>query len=342
MVRPFSCVGLMYGLDHLGIAKYGKVALDEHPEGWALGAFSSVFGDALPAVKAILDSGRCPRVRLQLHWEDDHKEKRDTFRKIQREAIRVGNFLKPYAGRIDCRVSGFCEHTLNAKRATELKNLVMKHMPAGVTYVNSIWTGALLPGVVNEVHGSKAKVPGGRYDFSYDGQSCFDADVESHKAKYSKAETFYFWFPQCNGRMKAEDKTPRPQRKAWPTSKLIDSAIYLSTTSGVSGKLPKSWILKTHSDQHTVPPGSRDCIPVIIAPIKVKEIQAITRNGQVVANLAYYGPFTGGGFRYYAKEFGYILAEKAKRIQGDPVTALRVNGKKIADVNLGFRAGTFR
>lgn len=335
----------MFGLDHLGIAKYGKVALDEHPEGWALGAFSNVFGDALPAVKAILDSGRCPRVRFQLHWEDDHKEKADTFSKIEREAVRVGNFLKPYADRIDCRVSSFCENTLNPKRAEELRKLVMKHMPAGVTYVHSYDAGLggrPLPNCVNEVHGSGRQVPGGRFDFSFDGQSCFDADVEAAKKKFSKAETFYFWFPQCNGRMKADDKTPRPQRKAWPTSKLIDSAIYLSTTSGVSGKLPKGWILKTHSDQHTVPPGPRDCIPVIIAPIKTKEIQAVTRNGQVVANLTYYGPFTGGGFRYYAKEFGYIIAEKAKRIQGDPVTALKVNGKKIADVNMGFRAGVFR
>ncbi len=64
----------MFGLDHLGLAKYGKLAAAEHPAGWAIGCFSNVsgFGDALPALKLVLDTGRCPRVRIHLYWSGSH------------------------------------------------------------------------------------------------------------------------------------------------------------------------------------------------------------------------------------------------------------------------------
>ena len=104
----------MWGLDFLGIAKFKDVALAEFPEGFALGAFSITFGDAVPAVEAIVNSGRCPRVRLHLSWKDDHKFNISDFANIEREARRIKPLIERHPN-FDWRVSGACEHTL--KRA---------------------------------------------------------------------------------------------------------------------------------------------------------------------------------------------------------------------------------
>ena len=331
---------MRFGLDFLAIAKYGDIVKREMPENFALGAFSNTFGNALPAVAAVLDTGRCPEVRLHLWWEDDHKKKPDTFQKIEKEAKRVGAFYAAYP-KILCKVSGFCEHTLSLADAMKLREIVVAQMPPHCIYVNSPWTGAILPNCINEIHGNKSKIPQGSFDYSYDGQSAFDAPVTQDKVKYGKAGTFYLWIPQFNGRLKGDDPTPRPQRKAWPCSQQIDGTIYLSTEEGPS-KLPKGWIYKSYSDQHTTPPQGKDCKPVWICPIKASEILLKTRNGQVVDRARYYGTFAGGGYRYYGQDWAYLIAEKARRIQGDPTCEVWINDKSVGLVNPGFRAGQFR
>lgn len=332
---------MRFGLDFLGLAKYADIAKREFPQGWALGAFSNTFGNALPAVESILNTGRCPEVRLHLWWEDDHKLKPDTFKKIEAEAKRVGAFYAKFP-KILCKVSGFCEHTLNLGQATELRDLVVKNMPPHVIYVNSASSGATLPNCINEIHGNRTRIPSGSFDYSYDGQSAVDAPNTMDKNKYGKAGTFYFWIPQFNGRLKMDDPTPRPQRKAWPVSQQIDGAIYLSTEEGSDIKLPKGWIYKSYSDQHTTPPAGKDQKPVWICPIKAPEILLQTRNGQVVDRARYYGTYQGGGYRYYGSDWCYLTAEKARRIQGDPLCEVFIGGKKVGVVNPAFRAGQFR
>lgn len=333
----------MFGLDHLGIAKYGQVAADEHPDGWALGAFTNVFGDALPAIARVLATGRCPRVRLHLAWADDHKS--FNLKGIEKEAKRVGVFFQRYPN-IQRRVSGGCEHTWDGKTAEKVRQIVMKHMPTGVEYVNTpllvgARKGAILQNCINETHGSHAKPLKGRFDFSFDGNSCVDSNVTALKKSLSGAETFYLWSHQCNGRLKEDDKTPRPQRRAFPTPRFIDSWIYLSRDRG-NAKLPPRWLIKSHSDQHAVPPEPRAGKPVCIIPIKAKAIDFVADNGQVVISAPYYGAFAGGGYRYYVPDWGYLVSEKAIRIQGHPILKVRVGGKVYGTANLAFRQGDFR
>lgn len=341
----------MFGLDHLGLAKYGRLAAAEHPAGWAVGCFSNVsgFGDALPALKLLLDTGRCPRARVHLYWSDNagHKPDRDYLKKIENEAKRVGKFFEQYAGSVDCRVSGFCEHPLGVRDAAVVRDVVMRHMPSHVSYVNSFWAGGggkALPGVINEVHGASGSLRG-RYDFSFDGTSCFDSDVEAFKKRHASAETFYFWFPQQNGNRKMPSKKepnlPRPQRKWYPTSREIDSVIYLSTPRGTNGKAPKGFTLKSHADRQPKA-NPRDGKPCYIIPQANATLTLTTKSGQVVGTFTFGGPFDGGGYRYYCSDWGYLIAEKAKRISGSNVCQLRVNGRVVATVNPAFRAGSFR
>ncbi len=339
---------MMFGLDHLGIAKYGKLAADEHPNGWALGAFSYVdgFGDGIPAIERVLATGRCPRVRIHLAWDDDHDI--TNFRAIEKEASRVSALFKKYITR-DCRVSGGCEHTWNAKTAEHVRKIVMAKMPSWVTYVNvpllsGPRKGALLPGCVNEIHGSKARPIKGRYDFSFDGSNCVDANVTELKKNLSAAETFYFWNCECNGRKNEKDSTKRPQRKNYPTSRHIDSWIYLSTERG-DVKLPNGYLCKSHADFHNLP--NRDWRPVLIFPIRAGEVVLTTNTGQVISRAKFAGTFDEDNYpvqryRYYVPEWGYLLSEKAKRISGSPIVQVRINGKVMGTTNLAFRQGGYR
>jgi len=338
----------MFGLDHLGIAKYGKLAADEHPSGWALGAFSYVdgFGNGLPAVEGVLKTGRCPRVRIHLAWDDDHNIR--DFRFIEREAKRVAALYARFPG-VERRVSGGCENLWDLRTAQKVRDLVMKHMPAGVEYVHApllhgLKKGIILPGSINETHGSKATPLRGRFDFSFDGSNCVDSDVTTLKSRLSGAETFYFWNCECNGRKNEGDKTKRPFRKNYPTSRHIDSWIYLSTERG-KVSLPKGFLCKSHADFHNLP--NRDWRPVLIFPKRASEIVLTTPTKQVIARARYAGTFDEDNYpvqryRYYVPEWGYLLSEKAKRISGSPIVQVRINGKVMGTTNLAFRQGGYR
>jgi hypothetical protein len=335
---------MIYGLDFLGIARYGKVARDEFPQNWTLGAFSFVdgFGDALPAIDGVLATGRVSVCRLQLAWDDDHKFSRSDRERIKKEAERCVKLVDKYPN-VKWYFSPCCEHELREADWEYIASGVLNAIGnRQVLLVNSpnVRKGFVSRKHLNEYHGAdKRPRAGGRYAFSFDGTNCVDADVESYKRNYKDAEYFLYWSCQANGRLKAEDKTPRPKRKAWPTSRQIDSWIYLSNAKGAT---KFSELYKSHSDQHTVPPSGKDQKPVFIIKAKVSEIVLKTRNGQIIDRARFYGSFTGGGYRYYCTDWGYLLAEKAKRIQGDPLCDVFVNGKKVGVINPGFRDGKYR
>ena len=331
-----------WGLDLLGIAKFGDLAAREFPAGWWLGAFSSTFGDSRKAVERVVATGRVKGVRVHLAWSDQHSFPENTFPQIAKEAAKWRALVQKYP-QVKWRLSGACEHTLKPAQAQKLCDLVRKACPEA-EYVNSPWQGkgAVLPGVINEVHGAKAQPVKGRYQFSWDGSSCVDNDITAAKALHADAEVQFLWGPQDNGRLSTGDKTPRDQRKAWPTSNLIDSWIALSRDRG-DVKLPKNWLLKSHADQHSVPPEPRALKSVFIVPVKGKRIELVAENGQVVAVSSGPQAFVDGRWRYYIPDFGHIVADKARRIQnGNPVLKVRIDGKVYGTCNTAFRQGDFR
>lgn len=336
---------MIWGLDYLGGAKYKDVILREHPEGWAAGFFTYVdgFGDSLPVVEALILTGRCPIVRLHLMWKDKHDFRESDISFVQREARRVKQLVDKYRYTSQFRISWACEHKMNSALNAKFYNAVKSILGDTVLYVNTpLKDGALMSGVINEFHGHDTKPrTGGVIHFSYDGTNCFDADVEAYKKNYASADIHFFWFPQMNGRLKTEDKTPRPKRKAWPTSNEIDSAIYLHNPKG-GAALPSKWIWKSHSDRHQTPPESRAGKPVLITPVKGARVELVADNGQVVATARHSGRFTDGREMYRFSDFGFNLAEKAKRIQGHSVCKVRIGSKVYGRVNPAFRQNEYR
>ena len=331
---------MMYGLDQLGAAKYADLVVREHPENFAFGCFYDTFGNALSVIERVAQTGRCPLIRVQLMWDDNHNFTVDDIQTAARKAQNIQKLAVKYPS-VKFQVSPFCEHRL---RLPFLNNLAAKIKVAAPAceYVNSpIPGGDIMPEEVNEFHGVEKKPRRcKKYQFSFDGTSAEDSDVEAYKANYKDAKAFFLWSPRFNGRWEDNDKTPRPQRKGWPDSNFIDSIIYLSHPRG-SCKLAANHLLKSHSENK----GNGDPRaekPVYICPVKARSIELVASNGQVVASLRYFGTYTDGRFRYYASEMGYQIAEKCKRIQGDPLTQVRINGKIFGIVNCGFRFGSFR
>jgi|688.fasta_scaffold02764_44 hypothetical protein len=326
----------MYGLDYLGLPKFVDLAVREHPAGWAAGCFANTFGNALPAVRRLLETGRCPLFRVHLLWSDTHSfgaAEIPTVRRLAREY----EILKRAFPQVQIEISPFCEH--NLANPDPYLEIVANEAPSCAP-VNTPWKGGFSRKFKNEIHGDKA-APKGAYNYSWDGASCVDGDVEKSKAAHTKAQVYFWWHPAFNGRLNTNDKTPRPERKAWPNSDLIDSIIYLRTPAG-DVKYRRNLLWKSHADRHETPPEPRAYKPVLIMPPKAKRVELVADNGQVVATAGPALPFNDGRFRYYWNDYGFKIAEKAVRIHGKPTAKLVVDGKEMGIVNPAFRGGSFR
>ncbi len=342
-MRIISCLLLCfslfadYGLDTLAMAKYPKRVAKDLPNGWWFGTFAETFGDAYPAVERVLKTGKPKGYRIQLLWSDSHNFGDSDIPKIISLSKKYNQLAVKYPN-IKCEISPFCEHKL--QNIDKYLDIAAKHAP-NCTIVNTVWTGALSKKYKNEVHGNKKAAPKGRYNFSYDGQSAVDANVEADKTKYKLSEVFYFWIPQFNLRAKMDDPTPRPERKIRPDAKQMKSVIYLANPKGKTN-FPKSVTYKSHADQHNMPREFRASKPVVIYSKKCTELQ-FTKNNKRMGRLIYGGPFSGGGHIYrHLENFGYELADRSIKEFNDSILTIIGCAGKIGTVNPAFRDGNFR
>ena len=284
------------------------------------------------AVEAIIKSGKCPRVRVQLMWRDDHAYTTKDFPAIKKEAQKWKALTLKYPA-IEWQFSGACEHNLSTVDAKALSKVVLGVLPSA-TYVNNPQhqrRNDLGAPIITERHGSETKPTNLVYNFSFDGNSCVDADVTSIKRRLELADTFYFWVPQFNLRKSVADTTPRPQRTCKPTVDLIESVAYLANERG-QVSLPKNWLMKSHAEETT---DTRSNKPVFIVPLKTKQL-TLKKNGKQVATCPYYGTYVDGRHRYYSPMYGYQISELCGIVE------VWADGKKFGTCNMAFRQGGFR
>lgn len=317
---------MIFGLDLLAGAKYPKEVIKYLPNGWALGIFANTFSDAFKLVEKVANNGKCPLIRVQLVWKDDHKFGTKELQLAIKEAKRY----EKIRGHSQIELSPFCEHNLNNPDEWLSKVQAAAH---SCRIVNTPWKGALSKRFKNEVHGSHKK-PTGLYNYSYDGTNSVDSDVTKDKQVYSDSDVFFFWHPRFNLKWSMKDTTPRPLRKALPSEQLIKSVVYLATDKG-NTSIPKNWLVKSHSENHGptngVPDQKADKL-LIISPRKAAVI-ILKRAGWAIDTLRLYGSFAGGGWRYYSQNWGYKLGADLD---------VWLDGKKYGLINGGFRDGNYR
>lgn len=338
---------MIFGLDLLGAAMFEDVAVREFPEGWALGIFANEFGDALPVVRKIIKTGRCKYVRVQLTWSRNNHTYTDAhFHLAKKEAAR---YEKVAINNPDVKIelSTFCEHNLPNP---DLYHDEIAKIAPHCFIVNSPWEGALSKKYKNEVHGGH-DAPRGKFNFSFDGTGCVDVDMPTFLKRHQKAEVFFFWTYQFNGKRNGavldDEGKPLPyipptKRLFWPTGDLMDSVIFLHKPKG-EARLGSKTTHKSHSDQQNPEPVGRELKPVVITPRKSSRLEYVAENGQVVGILPYYDTFKDGRHRYYAQSMGYQIAEKARRIQGgNPIVRIRQDSRILGTVNPGHRQDDYR
>lgn len=322
-VTPTPCV------DTLGAAKYGN-ELKAIPLNYGIGVFARTFGDAFPVVKKELERGR-KYIRVNLLWSDAHAYGNKDLPFIRNESKRYNALCVAHPD-ATIEIAPFTEH--NISKPDPFLAEVKRHAPNCDKPINSVWNGSLTknPEYKNEIHGNHSvpKIQGVAYNYSYDGTNSVDSDFVAMQGKHAKAELFCAWHPRLNGKWSMKDTTPRPQRKAWPNKELLESLVYLFTDKGFV-TLPKNWLVKSHAEKHGPEDKKGDKL-LIIAPIRANEI-ILKKEGKKTGTLPYYGPFDGGGFRYYAPQFGYKYG---------PYQDVFIGQKKHGTINGGFRHGNYR
>lgn len=218
---------MIYGLDFLGGARYPKVVLKHHPAGWAAGFFANTFGDSRPLVRKLFDTRRTPIIRVHLLWFDDHTTRKFSVADINAAVAEAKKWRVLSAEHGKClQISPWCEHTGKEPLLRKLHKAVMNELP-DCEYVNTPMAGGdMLLVSRNEVHGMHPR-PRGPYNYSTDGDSCFEVDIGALERRHAKALLWLAWHPNFNGKDSVLDKTPRPLRKAWPNGKLIREIVSL-------------------------------------------------------------------------------------------------------------------
>lgn len=315
-------------IDTLAAAQYGE-ELRHIPNRIAVSGFARTFGDFFPVAKKELDRGR-ELIRVQLIWKDDHKFGPPEFKAAVKEAKRYNILCGVFPGRLE--VSPFTEHNLG--NPDPFLNQVQDAAP-NCRIVNNPWKGGLSNKFKNEVHGTHARVPGKPFNFSYDGENSVDSNMEVVKQKFKEADLLCVWHPRLNLRYRMADGTSRPQRikeakQRKPGKRDLESYAYLFTEKG-NTSIPKKWLVKSHADNHGSGDMKGDRL-LVIAPVRGEAI-TLKREGAKVGTLQYYGPFDGGGFRYYGVNYGY---------QYGPALGVFLGNKKYGVINGGFRDGSYR
>lgn len=336
---------MMFGMDYLGGAKYPNIILRNHPKGWAAGFFDSTFGNIWGLVDKLAASGKCPLIKINGPWTKHLYIPKQHDKAIFVALAKTVAAAKKYP-RVKFQFAPICENDNTTAAYTQLLQRC-REKGEGVEIINSMGTkGRVVPGFKPEIHGN-TRIPSGAYQYSYDGTSTVDSDVEKDKKTHANSGVFFMWHPAYNLKYKTKlsadlhepkhviknDTSPPKERVCKPTPELIKSLERLGRPISGTPKLKPREIWKSHADRNNTPPESREYKPVFITPLSVARIEL--RDGdKVLAVSAPRKKYVDDRFVYRFDRYGYQIADK--------VVDIYANGKKHGSINPAFRVGSFR
>lgn len=319
---------MIIGLDLLACAAYPSVALNV-PIDIPIRGFDNTFGEFLPVARKRLESG-ADYIGSNLLWSDTHSFGDSDIKKLKEIVPKYENLAKAFPNAI-VEIAPFTEH--NLKNPDKYLDIVQELAPS-CRVANSVWKGDFSKRYKNEIHGAHTPKPKTPYNFSFDGLSCVDTDIEMYKERHAEADFFFLWIPRFNLKWSMKDGANRvirlkEKKERRPSKDLVESIQYLMRKKG-NTNIPNKWLIKSHAERHNFEDKKGDKL-LIISPIKTTKIE-LHRNGVIVASLPYYGTYSEGGFRYYSNSLGYKFGS------GLDVFAA---GEYHGEINGGFRDGWF-
>lgn len=328
-----------------------KETLKFLPQGCAIGVFDGkeTFGDVLPNLKTLLNTGKVPAVRIHAVWDDDHHIA--SLAVLQKRLPRYELLARQYPN-IKFFVSHSCEY--KERSLAEVKkrvDLVVKLCPSCEPVQTPMAGSPTVPGLIIESHGKNAKSPMGIV--SGDGQENVQLDMVNWNQRNASSVIRFSWGLRCNG-VDADDvepgkpKIPRPIRTDYPSTKDLNMMyrvllpIGIPPTPTFPGKvtpLTKPMLWKAAAeDMDGINP--RDNKGLAILKTKSDFIELMTFQGQIVTKLPYYGGYTGGLHRYYSGLYGYEIGQKARAMSGSEFVWIKQG--RIGPINPSFRCGYYQ
>lgn len=333
---------MMWGIDYLAAARFKKLALENHPPGFAAGYFWEEFGSIGDFPERMFIETICPMQRVQALWDKDHKYGSAAQETRMLQIYSTVKALKSKFPNKGVQFSPYCEHDLNASKVKALFTMLKDLGTEGVTLVNSVNKGSLIqmPGVINEIHGVGRKAPPGKYNQSFDGTDAFGVDMDAAKTAYRRASCMFFWCPAMNLKRKVKEIPfiPPMERTYRPKAVHIISMADLQNRCGKTRMVPKGILKPLAEDSVGDLKSNKVCV---IVPGRFERLQF--RTPTAIYPLAYYGPFEGGGYRYYSADYAYEIVRQLPNV---PCRLVGINkdGSKVAlgRVNPSFRCGSYR
>jgi hypothetical protein len=212
------------GLDLLGLANKNvdmKAVIRAFPQGFAIGVFAREFGDVIPNLKKLLDTGKVSAVRVQLWWGGKpHVIAPMKF--LEKEAPRWEALANEYP-HIQFFVSHSCEYSEDDISAIARRVDLIQLLCPSCILVQSPMKSPIIKGVgLLEEHGTKATTKA--QIVSADGICSADINTPKWLAKHVGALIRFLHAPRFNLQHHVKfpiTLPPAPKRKAAPSAEYI-------------------------------------------------------------------------------------------------------------------------
>lgn len=339
----------MFGMAHLGGAKFKDVILKSHRKDLALAVIHELdgFGKAMPLFEAVANAKLTTTIQDYGVWKDGHDFSEKDLPLLLARGKEFNTFASQRIG-IHSIYAPMLEHDIKDLKLlehilTECQKIAPKCQIINVPVRNGLTTKKF----TNEIHGIAPRIPSGSYNISNDGASLVDSDAEKWKSDHSSAGIRWIWDPNDNGRLETNDTTNRKDRNAYTTLDCNYSLMALTSDRGDQWiHAEPHFLYKSHAECHYELDHSLDSRsnkPCIITPEKVDHLELKTAFGDVVGTLQRYkDPYVDGRWRYYSSDYGYKIADKAVKLTKGPHVPVFAGSKQLATINPIFRLGEYK
>lgn len=355
------------GNDTLGAAFFIKEAIKAATVGDVFGIMPETFtgkkkGDGWKAVEALGASKKFFEGVVHITpFDNSHQYPvKKLTPLIKKNVLRMEALANKYPHQI-WMISFFCEHN-HPRSVMEPLYKEMKPLAPSCLFINAIWRGQEVPGMITEIHLTSSKTlppePKLEYVVAYDGfggdkkhpGDFPDANHEAILKKYPRRRHTRAWGARHNGKFSplppkpGESAVPPPnQRKHWPSVGYLRGHRETLTPRQGTITWEKDKLLKTFADDHGA--GGKDNKLMVILPKGGNSVEVIDSNGKVIDKLTTKGlpPHTGDpkGPRYYSNDYAVDVADRALK-SGSRVVRVR-SGKTLSKpTDVMLRSGKFK
>jgi hypothetical protein len=341
------------GADYLGGVKYESAMIKTHPVNRVGGIFLRTFGPALNTIEKMCASFKFSEIVIHIApFDPTHAYSLNQYLpRVYSDAKALERLSKKYPNTV-LLLSPFCEHNHSTSTMLPVFNK-LKTIAPSCGYINSIWKGGRVPGIITELHLENSKklpkVPTENYTISFDGfggdgsGDFSDTDIMAILNKYSTARHIRCWNFRFNGKFGHKDETPIKNRRFWPDDNYLKCHHEMMRNREGRLTFTDKMLYKPMADDHGQ--GGKDNHAMIILPSRGDSIEVLDTNGKVIDIMRRFGdPHIGTpkGNRYYSSRYSYQLAEIARINTGSSLGKFRAPDIITPYTDLALRSNFFR